>query len=482
MGNLLDYIKAHITGTSNRKIPIESGWPGGDITADMGTGEVDRADDTFNPAPSLKDKVAGGVNGSGSGPNTGAGPSPAFTEDPNKELTAPDGQKIGVVPSQSDPATQRKPGGSLKDKILKSALAVAPVALGGIFGGAAGATGAGEGELAMTQQNTENELAAAKTQSETQNRLMQRMQEQDRYNEQVVRDKNTNENQDQTNKRLIDAMNAPPKPSDEEQAYTQDKQPGETRTAFHQRYGEAGRAKPNTPGTKMVGADGQLLDIQPGGTVPKGAKTPAQFGAPTPEGPHAVMVTPDGKVIDAKPGMTLPTGSQTPSAISSGNAATVKNDKGVMDDVTFATNYLASGKFSGSSDEALLERFFDLTKPSTGFRMNKPQQDLLFASRSWLDSASARFRHATSGTWFSDDQRKQIIQTMLDVASANGVDIGGTGTGLAPGNAAPGQGGAGTRGGARPPAPPAASTKTLSPTEWLAQRNKGRGGATNAPR
>lgn len=491
---LIDQIKkfgaGNWLGGGSNKIPIEGGWPGGTITADVGGGDggVDISDETQPPAPTLKDKVT-------------AGPSPAFTEDPSERSTAgagsgpsyhdQSGNPISVFPSQSNPATQRPPGGTLKDKIIRSVTAAAPVLLGGAFGGAAGAAGAGEGELELNQQNEQLDLKNRTLESESQNRIMQRIQEQQRYEESVKRDKiaqqradDANDHFNTTNNRLVDNMQ---RIEDDKNPYISQYTDKDGNRIGVKRDktteiipGPKARVPPEagSQGTRMVDRDGNLLDIKPGGKVPKGAKTPAQFGAPTPEGPHAIMVDPSGKVIDAKPGMTIPTGAQTPSSVSSGNAATVKADKGVTDDISFAQNYLNSGKFSGSSDEALLERFFDLTKPSTGFRMNKPQQDLLFDSRSWKDSASARFRHATSGTWFSTEQRKQIIQTMMDVAAANGVSL----DGLAPGNAAPGQGGAGTRGGVRPPTTPAAPQNGGSDGDFYYDQsgNRVKGGGANA--
>jgi hypothetical protein len=84
----------------------------------------------------------------------------------------------------------------------------------------------------------------------------------------------------------------------------------------------------------------------------------------------------------------------------------------------YADDYLANGRFTGSGDEALQEKFFELAKPTTGFRMTQPQIDMLQNSRSWMNSAEAHLRHMATGTWFSDEQRKQIAQTMRDLAAA----------------------------------------------------------------
>jgi hypothetical protein len=88
------------------------------------------------------------------------------------------------------------------------------------------------------------------------------------------------------------------------------------------------------------------------------------------------------------------------------------------DAMNFADSYLQGGKFTGPKDEALMEKYFDLAKPSTGFRMSKPQQDMLKNSQSFFDSMKASGRHQLTGTWFSDNQRKQIHDAMGELAAA----------------------------------------------------------------
>ena len=84
----------------------------------------------------------------------------------------------------------------------------------------------------------------------------------------------------------------------------------------------------------------------------------------------------------------------------------------------YAVSYLQSGNFTGPGDEALQEKFFELAKPSTGFRMTQPQIQQLQSGRNWMNSVEGRLYHATHGTWFSDDQRKQIVDTMNQLAAA----------------------------------------------------------------
>jgi hypothetical protein len=80
--------------------------------------------------------------------------------------------------------------------------------------------------------------------------------------------------------------------------------------------------------------------------------------------------------------------------------------------------YLDNGVFDGPGDLALQHEFFTATQPSTGFRMTKVQQDILQGSQSWLNSWQAKLHHATTGTWFSDEQRKQIAKAAQDAIDA----------------------------------------------------------------
>jgi hypothetical protein len=84
----------------------------------------------------------------------------------------------------------------------------------------------------------------------------------------------------------------------------------------------------------------------------------------------------------------------------------------------YASDYVANGRFTGPGDEALQEKFFELAKPSTGFRMTQPQIDMLANSRNWMNSWGAHMRHMTSGTWFSPEQRQQIVDTMTQLHDA----------------------------------------------------------------
>lgn len=96
------------------------------------------------------------------------------------------------------------------------------------------------------------------------------------------------------------------------------------------------------------------------------------------------------------------------------------------DAMAYADQYLNGSKFTGSGDEALLEKFFELAKPSSGFRMSQPQIDLLQHSRGYLGTAKAIGHHALTGTWFDDNQRKEIVDTMKQIVNSKASSQGGT--------------------------------------------------------
>lgn len=97
------------------------------------------------------------------------------------------------------------------------------------------------------------------------------------------------------------------------------------------------------------------------------------------------------------------------------------------DALSYAEEYLKGGSFTGPSDEALMEKFFELAKPSTGFRMSQPQQNMLMQTRDLVQGATAKMKHAFTpdAPYFDDQQRKNIVQTMRDLAKAKGISSGG---------------------------------------------------------
>ena len=127
---------------------------------------------------------------------------------------------------------------------------------------------------------------------------------------------------------------------------------------------------------------------------------------------HSILFNP-------KTGETKPApGIQKPGTAAKQKAATEKEFGPSRAALEYAHSYLQNGVFTGAGDEALQEKFFELAKPATGFRMTQPQMNMLQNSRSWIGSAEAHIRHATSGKWFSDEQRQQIAKTMEDLAAA----------------------------------------------------------------
>jgi hypothetical protein len=124
--------------------------------------------------------------------------------------------------------------------------------------------------------------------------------------------------------------------------------------------------------------------------------------------PQQLAITPDNKVIDLKPGMTIPKGTQS----FQGQMKQEQSDEGKTTAINYANDYLNRGMFTGPGDEALMEKFFEMAKPTSGFRMTQAQMDMLKNAQSWGNSLTAKARHATVGTWFSDEQRQQIVDTM----------------------------------------------------------------------
>lgn len=97
------------------------------------------------------------------------------------------------------------------------------------------------------------------------------------------------------------------------------------------------------------------------------------------------------------------------------------NAKSAQDSLNYVKAYMDSGQFTGPGDEAMLEQFFNIAKPSSGFRMSQPQINMLMGARSWMDSAEGVAYHAQSGVWFPPDQRKQISDTIHMLATSKGV-------------------------------------------------------------
>jgi hypothetical protein len=138
------------------------------------------------------------------------------------------------------------------------------------------------------------------------------------------------------------------------------------------------------------------------------------WSVPQPDGSH--------KVISLKAGDTIPNGAVSLSGQSTENSKAGAADAPTVAALKFANDYLASGAFTGPSDEALQDQFFQMAKPSTGFRMNQAQIDQLHHMASWMNSAEGFKYHAETGTWFAPEQRKQIVDTMNALAKSKGIE------------------------------------------------------------
>lgn len=100
---------------------------------------------------------------------------------------------------------------------------------------------------------------------------------------------------------------------------------------------------------------------------------------------------------------------------------------GMKKAVNFANGYLAAvandpSKATGSDDEALQEQYFNMTRTDKGFRLNQPLLNRLNDSQPWIGSMKSKAYHALYGSWFSPEQRQQIVNTMNTVAQENGLD------------------------------------------------------------
>lgn len=140
-------------------------------------------------------------------------------------------------------------------------------------------------------------------------------------------------------------------------------------------------------------------------------------------------------LFNSKTGATRPApgGVERPGTTAKAQALYEKNVAPVKSAMEYANDYVQNGVFTGPGDEALQEQFFSMAKPSSGFRMTKPQIDMLQDSRNWMQSAEAKALHAKTGQWFTPDQRNQIIQTMNSLGK--GIMDSQVGSGAGVGNA-----------------------------------------------
>lgn len=102
------------------------------------------------------------------------------------------------------------------------------------------------------------------------------------------------------------------------------------------------------------------------------------------------------------------------------DAAKEKAEAPARDALAYANTYLGGGNFTGSGDFALQDKFFQLAKPDSGFRMSDSQMKKLADSRSWMQSIEGKAYHAATGRWFTDKQREEIVTTMRTLQAVKG--------------------------------------------------------------
>lgn len=123
---------------------------------------------------------------------------------------------------------------------------------------------------------------------------------------------------------------------------------------------------------------------------------------------------------NSKTGQSRPVeGVQKAGTFAKATAAEEKRIGPGRDALQYADDYLKSGAFSGPGDLALQEKFFELSKPSTGFRMNAQVMQKLQDSQSWMNSVQGRAHHFATGTWFTDGQRAEMVKTMKSLQQSH---------------------------------------------------------------
>lgn len=173
--------------------------------------------------------------------------------------------------------------------------------------------------------------------------------------------------------------------------------------------------RPDTPEQQYID---EYQKQHPGATVIQAEKAFKQDTA-TPEKPQRVLgVTPDNKVIEITPGMTLPEGTQTVNGEIKGAAG----QQAGQDALNYAKDYMTSKRFTGPGDEALMEKYFELAKPSSGFRMSQQQIEMLTRAQDMMNSVRAKAAHLLTpeAPYFSDEQRRQIVETMNRIETTKG--------------------------------------------------------------
>lgn len=163
--------------------------------------------------------------------------------------------------------------------------------------------------------------------------------------------------------------------------------------------------------------------------------------AQKPPTPQRQLGIKDGKVVEITPGMDAG-GIQS---LAGEEKAGVAGQSG-QDALNYANDYMAGTKFTGAGDEALMEKYFELAKPSSGFRMTQAQIEMLQHARDLMGGLTARAKHLLTpeAPYFSDEQRRQIVDTMGALEHARGGKSAGGGKDLGPAPAGKQEGATGT--------------------------------------
>lgn len=234
--------------------------------------------------------------------------------------------------------------------------------------------------------------------------------------------------QAQTGKTIADtaAMGAP-KPKEEEwsvvpnmvgpngQLVQQEKNSGQIRFAPGlSGVGPTKAEKPDTPEQQFYDSPEEKSKTQTQKTQDwaKASQRPEQPQKPQ----QQLVIGPDGKVIELHPGDTIPEGAQSIQGLEKSSQAGEASQAAM----NYANDYMAGKQFTGAGDEALMEKYFELAKPSSGFRMTQPQIEMLTKAQDIMNSVVAKGKHLFSpnAPYFSPELRQQIVSTMTTLQHA----------------------------------------------------------------
>ena len=125
-------------------------------------------------------------------------------------------------------------------------------------------------------------------------------------------------------------------------------------------------------------------------------------------------------LFNTKSGETkaAPEGMQKSGTFSKNQAAEQKELGGIDTDLAYAHNYLQDPKKSGAGDLIIQDKFFDMAKPSTGFRMTDAQQKKLADSKDWATSGKGIAYRALTGRWYPPQQLEEIVHAMDEIGKA----------------------------------------------------------------